>query len=243
MKSITLFFAIVTMAFTFSIARAQDFYSLNESLLAVNNLDKVKRNSLIELDSQQDSIEAIYFMAMATIRQTSSSDPTKIYANNNYVEKFQVLYRKHAKSQKLMYGNQIMVADTRFFKIFYYLGLKYLYQQDYAKAAEWLNLAKFGYSDNPNLNFNFEIGTSYYALKNYDEAMKYFKAALKLKPDHSDALYNIACIYSIMSKPDESIKRLDKAMHLDPKYKDIASKDSDFDNIRKTQQYQQLMSR
>lgn len=242
MKSIILICAIAAMAGTLSIAQAEDFYSANESLLAANHLDKVKKNALTELGAHRDSIEANYFLALVTIKENSNADQSKIYANNSYAEKFQALYRDHAKAAHLMYGDQIMVSDIRFVKLFYYLGLKYLSQQDFQKAVEWLNLAEIGYSDKPNFNFNFEIGTSYYAIKNYDKARKYFEAALKIKPDHRDALYNMACLYSVLNNPDESIKWLEKVTKLDPKYKAIASKDSDFDNIRKTAQYQRLIS-
>lgn len=233
----------VTIACSLNTATAQDFYSINETLFAENHLDVVRKNSLAKLKEDQDSIEANYFLAMLAIKTAPDSDKAKIYAENMYVNNFQILYRKYAQEKDLMYGDQIMISDVKFLRIFYLLGLEYLIKQDYAKAVEWLNLAKFGYSDNPNLNFNFEIGTGYYAIKNYDKAMEYFEAAIKLKPDHSDALYNIACLYSLFANPDESIKRLDRAIQLDPKFKEIASKDSDFDNIRKTPQYKNLMLR
>lgn len=238
MKSIIL---IWVMSGILSVAQAQDFYSDNEALFLANHLDKVKKNALIEHSAHRESIEANYFLALVTIKQTSDSDPSKIYAKNSYAEKFQALYRDDAKARHLMHGDQIMVSDPRFVRLFYYLGLKYLSQQDFAKSVEWLNLADVGYSD--NLEFNFNIGTSYYAVKDYDKAKKYFMAALTISPNHGDSLYNLACIEAISNKPDESMMWLGKAISVDAKYKAMASKDSDLDNIRKTEPYRQLTSK
>jgi tetratricopeptide (TPR) repeat protein len=222
-----------------SVAQA-DFYSVNDSLFRSNHLDKVQSNALAELAAHPDSIEATFFLALVSIRQTAEADPAKIYSRNTYAEKFQELYRAHAKSENLMYGDQIMLSDARFPKLFHYLGLKYLSEQNFKQAVEWLNLAEIGYED--DVEFNFNLGCSYYAIKNYPKAEKYFEKVLSLAPKHSKALYNMACLYAVLGNSDISVKWLRKAIRLDPKNKEIASKDSDFDNIRNTKQYQTLMS-
>jgi tetratricopeptide (TPR) repeat protein len=224
-----------------SVAQAVDFYSVNDSLYSTNQLDKVKSNSLKELAENRESIEANYFLALVTLRQATNADSSRIYEKNIYVDRFQALYRDDAIAKRLMYGDQIMVSDPRFVKLFYYLGLKYMFEQDYNKAVEWLNLAEIGYED--SVDFNFYIGCSYHAIKNYDKAQKYYKNVLRLAPNHSESLYNMACLYAEFNNPDDSINWLNKAIKLDPKYKEMASKDASFDNIRKTPQYQRLMSK
>lgn len=222
-----------------SATQAQDFYAVNDSLLRENKLESVKKNSLAELEAHHDSIEANYFLAMVTIRQASEHSST-IFANNSYAETFQTLYRDQARARHLMHGDQIMVSDPRFVSLFYYLGLKYLSQNDFSRSVEWLNLAEIGYED--NLDFNVNLGNSYYAIKNYDKARKYYEAALRIDPEHTDTVYNMACLYSVRNNPDESVKWLEKAIKRAPKYKEIASRDPDFENIRKSKQYQHLMA-
>ena len=58
-----------------------------------------------------------------------------------------------------MYQDQIMMADVRFMKLFYLIGLKYFDERNFSKAAEWLNLAKTMYRNDFNLFFY--LGTSY----------------------------------------------------------------------------------
>ncbi|HEY0665201.1 MAG TPA: hypothetical protein VGD24_03965 [Gallionella sp.] len=238
MKSIILICALIA---GLSNASAEDFYSVNDALLNANQAETVRKNALAELNSHGDSIEANYFMAVITLRETSKAAPSDIYADNRYVEKFEALYRADAKRKQLMYGGQIMVSDIRFLKLFYYLGLKYYSRQNFSKAVEWLNLAKVGYEDNPE--FNFKIGTGYYAIKNYGKAKEAFESVLKVTPNHRDTLYNMACLYAVLNNPGESVKWLKKVVNLEPKYKEMASKDSDFDSIRNVSQFQQLVSR
>lgn len=223
-----------------SVAQA-DFYSANDSLFRWNNLDRVQSNALAELAAHPDSIEATFFLALVTIRKTAEADSSKIYSKNTYAEKFQELYRAHAKSENLMYGDQIMLSDVRFPRLFFYLGLKYLSEQNFKQAVEWLNLAEIGYED--DVEFNFNLGCSYYAIKNYIKAQKYFERTLSLAPNHAKAIYNMACLYAMLGNAEMSVKWLGKAISLDPKNKESASKDSDFDNIRNAEQYQTLMSR
>jgi len=62
-----------------------------------------------------------------------------------------------------------------------------------------------------------------YGQKNYEEALVFFRAALKLKPDFEYANYNLACSLSLMhgqgKKVDigEIMARLSRSLDLDPK--------------------------
>jgi tetratricopeptide (TPR) repeat protein len=225
----------------FSVGLTQNFFSKNDSLFKANQFEIVKQNALAELTSNKESIEANYFLALITIRQQSSADQSKIYTNNIYSEQFQIIYRDYAKGKKLMYGDQIMLADVRFVNLFYYIGLKYFSEQDFKKSAEWLNLAKVGYLN--NFDYHFYTGCSYYALQNYGKAKEYFESALTIKPNDAATLYNMACLYSFLNNPEESSKYLKMAISQDATYKEKMSTDSDFNNVRGTKEFQQFISK
>lgn len=220
-----------------SVSCAQNFYSKNDSLFEANQFETVKQNALAELASNKESIEANYFLALITIIEQSAADQNKIH-DNIYSEQFQNLYRAYAKETKLMYGDQIMVADVRFVKLFYHIGLKYFSEQDFKKSAEWLNLAKVGYLN--NFDYHFYAGCSYYALQNYDKAKEYFESALTIKPNDATTLYNMACLYSLLNNAEESSKYLKMAIGQNAMYKDKMSTDSDFNNVRGTKEFQQF---
>lgn len=66
-------------------------------------------------------------------------------------------------------------------------------------------------------------GYALYNQKNYEEAIVFFRASLKLKPDYEFANYNLACSLSLMHgqgkkvDTDEIMRRLSRSLDLDPK--------------------------
>ncbi len=84
-------------------------------------------------------------------------------------------------------------------------------------------------------------GTSYTKMERYDEALADFNKALELKPDYAGALYNLACLFSLTDRPDEAISHLEKAIGMGEKYRQDATKDSDFDNIRDDPRFRKLI--
>ena len=77
-----------------------------------------------------------------------------------------------------------------------------------------------------------------------DEAVNVLQSNLLGTTDNSIALsdyYNLACLYSLMNKPDEANIYLKKA--IDSGYeKKYAMKDEDLDNIRNTDDYKAIMA-
>jgi tetratricopeptide (TPR) repeat protein len=61
------------------------------------------------------------------------------------------------------------------------------------------------------------IAAIYFERKQYDEAEKYMKLAIKLNP--SAALYsNLGIIYKDASKKDQAKQMFEKALEIDPAY-------------------------
>ena len=75
----------------------------------------------------------------------------------------------------------------------------------------------------------------------YEEALADYEKALQLRPDYADALYNMACLFSLKRKPDDAIPALEKTIGLDKKYREQAAKDSDFENIRDDPRFRKLV--
>jgi tetratricopeptide (TPR) repeat protein len=69
-------------------------------------------------------------------------------------------------------------------------------------------------------------------LENYQEAIDAYEETLKISPTSVNTLYNLACVYSLNNDLGMSIDSLRKAIDNDPKYKDMARMDPDFDNIK-----------
>lgn len=90
--------------------------------------------------------------------------------------------------------------------------------------------------------FNFYIGICHKQTGNYSEAIKYLKRQLEQNPGEPSPLYNIACVYAVAGQKSEAITWLRKGIKAYPKFKDQAMKDADFDLIRNTREFKDLMN-
>jgi tetratricopeptide (TPR) repeat protein len=50
----------------------------------------------------------------------------------------------------------------------------------------------------------------------FNIAIKYFKDAIKIKPDHADAHYNLGCIYLEQNKLNKATLSFNRAIQIDP---------------------------
>ncbi len=64
---------------------------------------------------------------------------------------------------------------------------------------------------------------------------------LELNPNAAFAYYNKAGVYSLKREFKEALKNLQQAIQLDAKLRENAKTDSDFDNIRKDEQFRALV--
>ena len=101
------------------------------------------------------------------------------------------------------------------------------------KDADWLNL--YGYR--------------FYKEKNYSKAKEFLAESLMVKPDHITALYNLACVYSLLDEKENSISCLKKLREFQLKGNKIATScmkkaatDSDFDNVKNEKSFGKTLS-
>jgi tetratricopeptide (TPR) repeat protein len=66
----------------------------------------------------------------------------------------------------------------------------------------------------------------------YDKAVEEFERLLAETPDDASVLYNLACAESLTGKRQEALGHLKRSLELDPDFRELAGKDSDFDAIR-----------
>ena len=112
--------------------------------------------------------------------------------------------------------------------------------QNYQEAVKSYNQAlaiKNDYSDAWN-----NRGVSLSKLGIYGEAIACYDNATKLRPEFFSAWYNKARCYALQSRVEQAIESLQKAMSLNAKYaREMAKQEPDFENIRHTDDFQQLI--
>ena len=85
------------------------------------------------------------------------------------------------------------------------------------------------------------IGLAYKKKRQYGKALDSFLDMVARWPDIAAASYNIACVYSLQNKTEESVKWLKRAIdHGYTKWERIKS-DPDLDNIRESAAFRNLL--
>jgi tetratricopeptide (TPR) repeat protein len=72
----------------------------------------------------------------------------------------------------------------------------------------------------------------HFATQDYDKAIEEFERLRADAPDDPGLLYNLACAESLGGRKADAVEHLSRAVELDPDFRRLAEKDSDFDPIR-----------
>ena len=87
------------------------------------------------------------------------------------------------------------------------------------------------------------LGVIYRTKGMYDNAIDEFQMAIRFKPKFAIAYYNLARAYSQKNDKQKSIEALKQAIHLNNKFRDSASSEKAFENIRNSVEFRELISK
>jgi tetratricopeptide (TPR) repeat protein len=68
--------------------------------------------------------------------------------------------------------------------------------------------------------------------RDLERTRRYRDEALAEHPDHPHTLYNVACAEAALGEHDAALEHLTRAIELEPKSREWAAKDAQFDPIR-----------
>jgi len=123
----------------------------------------------------------------------------------------------------------------------------------YEKASKLLKLGRFqeakkiyeavismdpGYVEALN-----NLGIIYIHEGDFDAGKENLEKAVRLNPRHVESYYNMACLYAIKGEPKQGLEYLKKAVSLDSNVREWARNDSDLQNLRSLEEFNQLLSR
>ncbi|MEK7433988.1 MAG: tetratricopeptide repeat protein [Cyanobacteriota bacterium] len=150
-----------------------------------------------------------------------------VYYQNGDIKKAEETYEIAVK--KDVYNEVLLLSAGNF-----YSDIK-----KYDKSKEYFEKAIL---INPNLfDARNNLGNLYIKTNKYDSAIDVFENIIKINDKYSTAYYNLACIYSLKKEPKLSIKYLEQSILLDKNMKDVARKDSDFDNLKDNKDFKKLV--
>jgi len=112
-------------------------------------------------------------------------------------------------------------------------------KEQYEYALKYGRIALDLDNNNPEL-WN-DIGLTLLKLNKIDQAIICFNKSSELDKSLPDPFYNLSCAYSLKNDLEPAIKYFQMAIELNLEFKEKALKDSDFDNIRNTNQFKNLL--
>jgi Flp pilus assembly protein TadD len=118
-------------------------------------------------------------------------------------------------------------------------GIAYKNIGQYQRAIEDYNEAIHLKSDLAEAYYN--RGTAYFYLSKYNKAREDFNEAVRLKPDDPHAYYNYACLFALKKDATQACKWLQLAIERGLNDWKHIKEDKDFDNIRKTECFINLL--
>ncbi|MCK4518277.1 tetratricopeptide repeat protein, partial [Candidatus Babeliales bacterium] len=133
------------------------------------------------------------------------------------------------------------LGRSEYLKAHYYLGNALIQQGNFKEAIKHFSEVLRIRPDNATAHFN--LGFVLTQRERFKEAISHYSEAVRLDPHFSAvASYNIACIYSIQDKIEESINSLKKAIEKGYNNWDLIKTDKELENIRGSSYYKELIA-
>jgi hypothetical protein len=85
------------------------------------------------------------------------------------------------------------------------------------------------------------VGVTYYARHDHDMALEWYKKALEVDANFSDAYYNMACIYALQRKPNIAFRYLKIAALNGFVQPDVLESDEDLASVRSDPRYKEIL--
>ncbi len=205
------------------IHRAQCYDALDQNVLAVSDYTQA-----IELDP--DGMDAAVYNNRGTAYFNLGEYEQAVVDYNHALalepEDELLIYRNRAESFRSMGDMEHAVEDMLYLmekdpdneentQYRHVIASYYLQEQQYDKAIEHLKV--LSEEDPENVDLKLQLADCAYIMEDYEQAIEYYSAAIKLKAD-AVSYGNRADCYLKTGNQKKALKDLNKAIKLDPEY-------------------------
>ncbi|MFL0266518.1 tetratricopeptide repeat protein [Candidatus Clostridium radicumherbarum] len=157
-------------------------------------------------------------------------------------EKYQTAFTDfHSKkySTAITLADEIINADNNFYKAYSIKGIALCYSNKYIEGMKNIDKALEIKSDYGYGLFNKALALELYA--HYDDALVWYDKALSVENNYIWSYYGKASIYGRKGDVPNTIKNLQTAINIDSSVKELAKEEPDFNNVRNSKEFQQLL--
>jgi tetratricopeptide (TPR) repeat protein len=134
--------------------------------------------------------------------------------------------------------NEIIEEDPTFFKAYYIKGITQCYAGNYEEGSKNIDKALELNPDDYMARFNKALSLELY--RHYDDALIWYNKALEISKKEW-SYYGIASIYGRRGDVDNTVKYLKLAMEINPAIKEEAKTEKDFDPVRYSAEFKELI--
>ena len=161
------------------------------------------------------------------------------YRINKIMEKAQLSFGTRNYIKSLNYSEKIIRFDQRYAPAWNIKGAALSKLEKYEDAMKCYDKALE--IDGRNTLAWYNKGTALSKLGKYEDAIECYDKALEIDMNYASAWYNKASLESLRNNKQESIKYLKKAIELDEMYIEESKLEPDFDNIRDSDEFKELI--
>jgi tetratricopeptide (TPR) repeat protein len=152
-----------------------------------------------------------------------------------YDEFFEKKYEKAIETQR-----QVIKEDPSFYKAYAVEGIALAYNGDFEKGMQQIDKALELKPDYGYARFNKALANELY--NHYDEAIKWYEKALEVEK-FEWSYYGIASVYGRKGDVSNTVKYLKLAIEINQSIKDVAKDEEDFDKVRNSVEFKQLIQK
>ncbi len=136
--------------------------------------------------------------------------------------------------------NAVIAEDPTFFKAYYIKGITQCYAGEYEEGSKNIDKALELSPDDYLARFNKALSLELY--KHYDEALVWYQKSLEVAKGQGEwSYYGIASIYGRRSDVADTVKYLKLAIDINPDIRNDAKTESDFNNVKNSKEFKQLI--
>lgn len=152
-----------------------------------------------------------------------------------YDEFFEKKYEKAIETQR-----QVIKEDPSFYKAYAVEGIALAYNGDFEKGMQQIDKALELKPDYGYARFNKALANELY--NHYDEAIKWYEKALEVEK-FEWSYYGIASVYGRKGDVSNTVRYLKLAIEINQSIKDVAKDEEDFDKVRNSVEFKQLIQK
>jgi len=142
------------------------------------------------------------------------------------------------RSKAVAIADEIIALDSNYYKAYNIKGIALCYGKKYQEGMENIDKALSIKGDYGYARFNKALAYELYG--HYDEALQWYDKALEVE-NYVWSHYGKASIYGRKGDVANTVKYLKVAIEMDPNVKEEAKKEADFNNVRNSEEFQNLV--